>query len=364
MTSVIPLSTSRGARPPLRCVIVGAGGYTGAELAGILLRHPQAEIVGLFGSERAAGGSAPEQTLGSQFPALRQMCDLPIRPMSFAEAAALAPDAVFLATPHAVSHDLAPSLLESGAVVFDLSGAFRLQDAALYPSHYGFEHRHEALLNSAVYGLPELHRAAIRSASLVAVPGCYPTSAILPLAPLVSSGAIAPGRRPIIDSTSGVSGAGRRPVVRALFCEVSQQPYDVLRHRHGPEINEHAGCEVIFTPHLGPYDRGILSTIHVELAAGWTEAAVRAALARSYSHEPFIRLLPQGEWPSVAGVRGTNFCDIALAADEARSHLILVSAIDNLVKGAAGQAVQCLNIRFDLPEITALGAHVREGALA
>lgn len=343
----------------IRCAIVGAPGYSGAELVSILVGHPVAELVGLFGSEQRGGIGQEVQSIGEIFPRLRDVCELPVYPATMEGLLQSRPDAVFLATPHAASHDLAPRLVSEGIVVFDLSGAFRLREAGLYPQHYGFEHRHAELLRRAVYGLPELNRGAIAGAPLIAVPGCYPTSAILPLAPLARAGAIAPGRAPIVDSVSGVSGAGRKPILRTLFSEVSMQPYDVLGHRHNPEIDQHAGTAVIFTPHLGPYDRGILSTIHVDLSDGWNDARIRGELESVYGDEPFVRLLPAGQWPSVNGVVRTNFCDIGCAVAEGHRHLILVSAIDNLVKGAAGQAIQCFNIRFGLPESTALGARLR-----
>lgn len=282
------------------------------------------------------------------------MCIVPVRPISVEAVADLKPDAVFLCTPHEASHDLAPALTQRGVTVFDLSAAYRLKDAALYPKHYSFEHSHPGWLERAAYGLPELFRDQIRNATLIAVPGCYPTSAILPLAPLVRAGVIEQGRRPIIDSVSGVSGAGRHATVANLFCEVSMKPYNVLKHRHNPEIDAYAGTATVFTPHLGPYDRGILSTIHVDLAPGWTGERARETLTASYMREPFIRLLPAGEWPSVAAVRGTNYCDIALASDDEHRHLIICSAIDNLVKGAAGQAVQCMNVRFGISETAGL----------
>ena len=337
-----------------RAVIIGAGGYTGAELAAILLRHPHAELVGLFNSGRAGG---PVRGFDELFPRFRGEIDLPVLPLDLDAVASLAPDAVFLCTPHEASASLAPALLERALLTLDLSAAFRLPDAALYPKHYAFEHERPDLLGEAVYGLPERTRAAIAGARLIAVPGCYPTGAILPIAPLVDAGAIRPGTRPIIDSTSGVSGAGRTPSERTHLCEVSQQPYGVLNHRHQPEIAAHAGTPVVFTPHLGPFDRGILSTIHVELADGWDRARVGAALDAAYADEPFVRLLPAGQWPSVGAVRGTNYLDLAFAVDTshaAGAHLILVSAIDNLVKGASGQAVQCMNIRLGLPETAGL----------
>ncbi len=338
----------------IRAVIVGASGYTGAELTSILLGHPSVEPVGLF----ASGRSEKPVALASLYGRFRgRGGDLVVHPVSVEAIAALRPDAVFLATPHEASHDLAPELLEQGFAVLDLSGAFRLSDPASYPRHYGFEHGHTDLLAEAAYGLPERNRAAIATADLVAVPGCYPTSAILPLAPLTEAGVIDSSRGPvIIDATSGVSGAGRTPSLRAHFCEASGnlQPYNVLAHRHEPEIAEHSGADVLFTPHLGPFDRGILSTIHVPVCRGTSADDARGILEGAYGGEAFVRLLASGSWPAVADVRHTNFCDIGLAVDHARSHLVLVSAIDNLVKGAAGQAVQCFNVRFGLPETAGL----------
>lgn len=329
--------------------IIGAGGYAGAELVSILLRHPSARIAGLFGSARAEA-DGKTQSFSELFPRFRGQMDVPVRAADAGTVASLRPDAVFLATPHEASLDLARDLRSRGLVVLDLSAAFRLTDASLYPRFYGFEHGQPGLLREAVYGLPELSRERITGAGLIAVPGCYPTSAILPLAPLVRAGAIKTGTRPIVDSISGVSGAGRAPTARNAFCEVSVQHYGVLTHRHGPEIDAHAGTPVVFTPQIGPYDRGILSTIHVELASGWNGDRVQRALHDIYAREPFVRLLPPGQWPSVGAVRGTNFCDIAWACDESHSHLIIASAIDNLVKGAAGQAVQCMNVALGLDE--------------
>jgi N-acetyl-gamma-glutamyl-phosphate reductase len=341
----------------IRAVVIGAGGYSGAELVSILLGHPQAQVVGLFASAKRDESRAA--LFSETFPHFRGRLDLPVRATNIADVASLKPDAVFLATPHEASLELAPQLLEKGLNVYDLSAAFRLKDAALYPLHYSFTHTHTGLLDGAVYGLPELFRDRIPKADLIAVPGCYPTSAILPLAPLARAGAIAKDehgreRRPIVDSISGVSGAGRKAEQRLLFCEVSVQPYGVFKHRHNPEIDAYAGVPVVFTPQIGPYDRGIVSTIHVDLAKGWDLERVTATMRSAYEKEPFVRLCPPGIWPAVTDVRGTNFCDIAWAVDEAHGHLIVVSALDNLVKGAAGQAVQCMNIRCGLDETTGL----------
>lgn len=336
----------------IRTGIIGAGGYAGAELASLLLSHDEVELVGLFASNARGGASAKPQRFDEVFPRFRGQTDLPLLPTAIEDVLALQPDAVFLATPHEASHELAPALLEAGVVVFDLSAAFRLRDLAAYPRHYGFAHTHPDLLKDAAYGLAERNSSQIAGANLIAVPGCYPTSVLLPLTPLTEAGAIELGRSIIADCTSGVSGAGRSLALKSLFCEVSYQPYGVLSHRHAPEICEHAapgGTDVIFTPHLAPFDRGIVSTIHATLAPGWSEQRVRAKLRDAYDEQPFVRLLPTGSWPSVNAVARTNFCDIALAVDESRSHLILASAIDNLLKGAAGQAVQCMNIRFGFP---------------
>jgi N-acetyl-gamma-glutamyl-phosphate reductase len=339
---------------PIRIAIVGAPGYTGAELAGILAAHPAVRIEGLFGSDRRSSG-AGEQPMGEVFPRLRGVIDLPVRAASSESILACGPDAVFLATPHEASEALAPALLTAGATVFDLSAAFRLRDRTLYPRHYGFEHGHPGLLEHAVYGLPELAGDALREATLVACPGCYPTSVILPLRPLVDAGLVDLARPVVVDSASGVSGAGRTPAAKSLFCEVSLQPYGVLGHRHQPEMAQESGARILFTPHLVALDRGILSTIHVNLADGATERDARACLRAKYAHAPFVRLLPAGQWPSISGVERTNFCDIAMTADESGTHLVVSSAIDNLLKGAAGQAVQAFNVRFGLDQATGLG---------
>jgi N-acetyl-gamma-glutamyl-phosphate reductase len=320
------------------------------ELVEILAQHPRARVVGLFGSGKAeqAGGAPP--TYARTFGRFRDVLDLPVQAADPGVIASLKPDAVFLCTPHEASLSLAPKLVERGLVVLDLSAAFRLRDARAYEAYYGFTHDQPELLREAVYGMPEHFRERIARARLIAVPGCYTTASILPLRPLLAAGALRAGATPIIDATSGISGAGRKAETRLLYCEVSQQAYGVFKHRHQPEIDAYVGAGTIFTPHVGPYERGILATIHVPLAAGWTEAMVRATLQGAYGDEPFVRLCPPGVWPAVHDVRGTNFCDIALAADEQRRHLIICSALDNLVKGAAGQAVQCLNIRLGFDE--------------
>lgn len=347
-------SIAHSATPPLRVAVVGAAGYGGAELVSLLLAHPRATVVGLFGSAKREEGGKSQQ-FSEVFTRFRGRLDLPVRATDVDAIAALKPDAVFLATPHEASESLAGKLLDVTACVLDLSAAFRFKDAAAYPRHYGFTHSHPELLAKAVYGLPELFRISLPGANLIAVPGCYPTSAILPLAPLARAGAIQRGadgvaRRVIIDSTSGVSGAGRALKQSSLFCEVSLQAYGVFAHRHNPEIDAYAGTPTLFTPHLGAYERGILSTIHVELAPEWKADRIAELYAKTYSGEPFVRLCPPGVWPSLADVRGTNFCDFGWAVEPGGTHMIIESAIDNLVKGAAGQAVQAMNARFGFEE--------------
>jgi N-acetyl-gamma-glutamyl-phosphate reductase len=307
-------------------------------------------VVGLFASARREKGDQPG-LLSDLFPRFRGRLDMEVAPMDLEKCLDLKPDAVFLATPHEASLEIAPRLAMRGVPVLDLSGAFRLKDASLYPRFYNFTHTQTALLDEAAYGLPEIGaRESIRKARLISVPGCYPTSAIVPLAALARAGVIAPGTRPIVDSVSGVSGAGRGANVKSLFCEVSLQAYNVLKHRHNPEIDAYAGVGTVFTPHLVALDRGILSTIHVELAPGWSGPKVRSLYEQVYGGERFVRLLSEDRWPAVADVAGTNFVDIGLAADDGHRHLIISSALDNLVKGAAGQAVQCMNIRLGHPE--------------
>lgn len=335
-----------------KAVVVGAAGYSGRECCALLLGHPEVALVGVFGSDRRAGSPR----LDDLHPRLRGATDLEVLPTSMEAIRALQPDAVFLATPVEASLDIAGALCaeKHAPAVIDLSAAFRLKDVGAFEAAYRLAHPAPALLERAVYGMPERSRAGLVSAPLIAAPGCYPTASILAIAPLANAGAIAAGRTPIVDATSGVSGAGRSANERTGFCEVSLAPYAVLSHRHQPEIDAYAGVETLFTPHLGAFERGILATIHIELAGGWDGAGVRDAYERAYAGEPFVRLLPEGQWPSVAGVVGTNRCDIGFAFDAKRKRLVVVSAIDNLLKGAAGQAVQCMNIRLGLRETAGL----------
>ncbi|SMB90606.1 N-acetyl-gamma-glutamyl-phosphate reductase [Pasteurella testudinis DSM 23072] len=336
----------------LKAIIVGASGYTGAELALILNRHPQFELSGLFVSSNSADANKPISAL---YPQLRSVVDLPLQPLPAdnAEIGKLAQqfDTVFLATAHEVSHDYAPIFLNAGCQVFDLSGAYRVNRAEFYPQYYGFEHQYPQLLQSAVYGLAEWNHDKIKQTDLVAVAGCYPTVSQLSLKPLLANDLIDRSQLPVINAVSGVSGAGRKASMTNSFCEVSLNAYSVFNHRHQPEIATHLGCEVIFTPHLGNFKRGILATITAKLKAGVSAEQVQAAFEQTYQGRPLVRLCGRN-FPSIKQVEFTPFCDIAFAIKD--QHIIIVGAEDNLLKGASAQAVQCANIRYNFPETSGL----------
>lgn len=326
--------------------IIGATGYAGAELVSLVARHPGIALGSLTGSSRTDVAAAD---LADLHPRLRGTLPLPLSPLDPESIHGERPDAILLATPHDASLELAAWFVDRDIPVVDLSAAFRLPEPGLYPAHYGFEHTRPDLLETAVYGIAELEAERIATASLIAVPGCYPTSMILPVRPLVEAGLIDTTEPAIVDATSGVSGAGRGPKAATSFCEVSLQAYGVLTHRHEPEMATHAGVSVMFTPHLGAFERGILSTIHLKLVEGVDEHDARAVLRSTYEHRRGVEVLPSGCWPSVAAVARTNRCDLGLKGRSEHRRLVVSSALDNLVKGAAGQAVQCLNLRLGLP---------------
>ncbi|WP_277978258.1 N-acetyl-gamma-glutamyl-phosphate reductase [Pantoea endophytica] len=332
----------------LNTLIVGASGYAGLELATYLNRHPHMNITAL-----AVSAQSPDagKLLSDLHPQLKGIVDLPLQPLSDAAEWADKVDVVFLATAHEVSHDLAPEFLKAGCVVFDLSGAFRVNDDAFYTQYYGFSHQHQDWLDKAVYGLAEWQHDKIKDAELVAVPGCYPTAAQLSLKPLIAAGLLNDAQWPVINATSGVSGAGRKANVGTSFCEVSLQPYGLFNHRHHPEIVANLGTPVIFTPHLGSFPRGILSTTTCRLKAGVTQQDVADAFHNAYHDKPLVRVYDKGV-PALKAVVGLPFCDIGFAMQG--EHLIVVAAEDNLLKGASSQAVQCLNIRFGFPETLSL----------
>jgi N-acetyl-gamma-glutamyl-phosphate reductase len=336
----------------LKVGILGASGYTGAELLRLLARHPGIDIR-LLTADRQAG-----RPLGEIFPHLGAL-DLPV-PIKLAEADWSKLDLVFCCLPHGTSQEVIAGLPRELKIV-DLSADFRLADVETYAQWYGHAHQAPQLQKEAVYGLTELARAAVAKARLVANPGCYPTSAQLPLVPLIEAGEIS-AEDIIIDAKSGVSGAGRDAKQQNLYAEITEgiHAYGIASHRHAPEIeqglSQAAGRPVTvnFTPHLMPMSRGILSSIYVRLANGASAESLRAALFHRYAEEPFIRVLPSDQVPATRHVRGSNHCLIGVFADRVPGRAILISAIDNLVKGASGQAIQNMNLMAGWAETTAL----------
>ena len=334
--------------------IIGASGYTGAELARILCNHPEVRLTAAT-SRQYAG-----RPLSEIFPSLRKRVDIICEDLSVAELCAKA-DFFFTAVPHKTAMDLVPQLLAAGKRVVDLSADFRLRDVSVYEQWYQ-PHSSSTLLGEAVYGLPELYRKDVAGSRLVANPGCYPTSIILGLAPLLKAGAIAVATI-IADSKSGTSGAGRTAQTASLFCEVHDgfRPYKVGRaHRHTPEIEQELSVlaseevRISFTPHLLPIARGILSTIYATLAPGFDRQKIDALYHTHYQNEPFVRLLTEDSFPATQYVRGSNFCDISYKIDPVTNRIIVMSAIDNIGKGASGQAVQNMNCMYGFAETTGL----------
>lgn len=336
----------------LTAAVVGASGYAGSVLTGLLLNHPHVTVTHLYVSERSADAGKPVAAIDTH---LTGRTDLTLEPLTNPAAAAQNLDMVFLATDHAVSAALAPVFTAAGCTVFDLSGAYRLADPADYPKYYGFEHAAPEYLKRAVYALAEfVDPEKLRAADLVSLPGCYPTASQLALKPLIDAGLLDPAVKPVIDAVSGVSGAGRKAKLTSAFCEVSLSAYGVFTHRHRPEIEEHLGRRVIFTPHLGCFKRGILATITARLApAAQGEKArekIAAAYASAYAGKPLVRL--RDLLPKLDDVTYLPFCDIGFTTDG--EDVVIVSAIDNLMKGAAAQAVQVMNLKFGFAETTAL----------
>jgi len=330
--------------PSLKKVAVaGATGYVGQELLRLLGRHPAVSVT-------AAMSSGTSNASTRRLPALTRVWDGQITPLS-AESLARDADIVFLALPDSAAAELGPSLVDAGVRVIDLSGAFRLRDAAARARWYPETHR---VPDGVVYGLTEHEREAVARARLVANPGCYPTSALLALAPLVTAGLLTSGSDIIVDAKSGVSGAGKTPSERTHFseCHGSLAAYGVFNHRHGAEIEQGVGGQVTFTPHLVPLDRGILATIYVRVAPGTTEEALGTLYERAYTGATFVRLVGSS-LPEIKHVAHTNFCDLGWRIDPS-GRAILVSVIDNLLKGASGQAVQNMNVMLGLDERTGL----------
>jgi N-acetyl-gamma-glutamyl-phosphate reductase len=330
-----------------RVGIVGYRGYSGAELVRLLEKHPQVTPVLL--DHRDA-----QQTSALRRPAGTERFDLSAQTVRDQQLAV-----VFLATPPEASMEHAPMLLEAGTRVVDLSGAFRLRTPENYRAWYKAEHTAPALLAEAVYGLPEFNRDRVAGARVVSNPGCYPTAANLAIRPLVEAGLIDRSAGVVCDAKSGVSGAGNKPSVKTMFCEVTENfsAYSMLSHRHVPEVLQVSGLEereFSFTAQLLPLDRGILETIYFRTPPGTTTETLLEAYERRYGSEPFIRLYNPGHMPDLRRVARTNFCDIGVTVDAATGRAVIVSAIDNLTKGAAGQAIQNMNLMLGLPETEAL----------
>jgi N-acetyl-gamma-glutamyl-phosphate reductase len=348
-----------------KVAIVGASGYSGEVLVQLLLNHPHAELVAVTSRQNVG------QTLGQVFPKFASHPKS--RTLRFSEpnseALAKQADVIFLALPHGVAAEFAVPLLKAGSIVIDLSADFRLKSPEIYKEFYAHNHPAPDLLAQAVYGLPEVYREQIAKSRLIASPGCYPTSILLPLIPLLKTGLIKPAGI-IADSLSGVSGAGRKAEIDYLFCECNEsvRPYGVPKHRHISEIEEQLSLAaqtpvvIQFTPHLIPVNRGILTTLYLAPSDHFNDAAGTAKLSAQiaetyqavYGNEPFVRLLEGKALPDTKNVVGTNVCEIAWRLDPRTGRLIVMSAEDNLVKGASGQAVQSMNIICHWPETAGL----------
>jgi N-acetyl-gamma-glutamyl-phosphate reductase len=334
--------------------IIGATGYTGGELLRILLRHPRVRVRHVT-SESSAG-----QRIDDIHSDLRGRYELVLKKF---DAKRIVPDtdAAFLALPAGEASRLAPHFLKHGKKVIDLAADFRLRDLKAFEKWYKVKHRSPALLKGAVYGLPELFRDQVRSAAVVANPGCYATASLLSLAPLVRRNLVDPDSL-VVDAKSGVTGAGKKLAAMYHYAEATEnfQAYAVNGHRHSPEIEQVLSAvgkrrvSVTFVPHLVPMARGILATVYGRLKNGVRAARVRQAFQQDYRGEAFVRLLPDGRWPQTKDVSRTNFCDINMAVDEKTHRVVVLAALDNLVKGAAGQAVQNLNLLFGFDEAEGL----------
>ena len=335
--------------------IVGGTGYTGVELLRLLARHPQAELVSIT-SRKEAG-----MPVADMFPSLRGCVDLAFSVPDHARLSQC--DIVFFATPHGVAMDMGPALIKAGVKIIDLAADFRLKDTAVFEHWYKMPHTAQDLLAEAVYGLPEVNREAIRNARVVGLPGCYPTSVQLGLKPLIEAGLVDTAHL-IADCKSGVSGAGRKAEIGILFPEAGDnfKAYGVAGHRHHPEIvqglSRMAGVPVnlLFTPHLTPMIRGIHSTLYARITK---EADFQKLYEDAYRDEPFVDVMPTGSTPDTRSVRGANTCRLAIhrpgqGSSSIGDTLVILSVIDNLTKGAAGQAVQVMNLMCDLPETAGL----------
>ena len=339
---------------PQQVAVVGVTGYTGFELARLLLHHPEVSNPVFY--VRETNGA---KCLAEMFPQLRGLGEAPLRTLSVDAIKQSGAGTAFLATPHEASSEIAPALVEAGIRVVDLSGAFRFRSAETFKSWYKLPAPHANCLAEAIYGLPELYAAEIAKARLIANPGCYATSVILALRPLTEANWVAEGSQVICDCKSGATGAGKEPRREMQFVEVDEnfKAYNLFSHRHTPEILDHTGLpenRVVFSTHLLPLARGILSTIYVTLNQPQSPVDIEGLYRKFYAERKMVRIWPAGKLPELQHVAHTNFCDIGFALDNSGRSLIIVSCLDNLGKGAAGQAVQNFNHMLGIEEHTAL----------
>lgn len=330
----------------MKVAIVGASGYVGAELIALISAHQAINLEHVLVSENS---DASGHLVCDLHPKLHKVCHLPLTPFSeqwFVDNVDSI-DAVFFATPHEYSAMWAEKFLNAGKKVFDLSGGFRLNNAEDYPKYYGFKHANETLLQSAVYGLADWYASDIANASLIAVPGCYPTASLTALKPITENALQRDDSLIVINGISGVSGAGRKASLATSFNEVSLTPYNLLQHRHQPEITQEAGVQVIFNPHLAPFKRGLLTTVTLQLKQGVTGSDVLQAYEGAYQNSSVVRFKQTP--PKIDNVVQTPFADAYWQYDEQTQTLVACCAIDNLLKGAASQAIQCANISMGLP---------------
>lgn len=342
----------------MKVVVIGASGYVGAELIGLLTQHNKIFLQHLLVSENSDASGKNFAQLHARWQGL---CALPLEAFSqkwFDQHINIdlhGIDAVFFATPHEFSAQWAQAFVDANIKVFDLSGGFRLKDAEQYPIHYGFKHQSLEALQQAQYGLAEWQAEEIATSELIAVPGCYPTASLLALKPITSQQLHVENSLIVVNGISGVSGAGRKASLATSFYEVSLTPYNILQHRHQPEISQEADAQVIFNPHLAPYKRGLLVTITLQLKVGVSTTQVDDAFTQAYQNKPLIRLVD--DWPKIDHVAYTPFADIHWQVDESKQVLVVSCAIDNLLKGAASQAIQCANISLGLPSEYSLHHH-------
>ena len=342
----------------IRAAIVGAAGYAGAELTRLLLGHPSFELV------LVTSGQDEGRAVRDLYPALA-MCDLAYAPHDTSAVIASGAEVAFLAVPHTAAMAMAPALLEAGLTVIDASADFRLRDPQVFAAWYATPHTAPDLIDEAVYGLPELWRDALPGARLVACPGCYPTATLLAAPPAIRADVVI-SSRVIVDAISGVSGAGRTPgpVTHYVAATESVSAYKVGSHRHTPEIAQGLGDlglphpSVVFAPHLAPLDRGLLSTVYLDVEPGLGPEEAHAIYAEAYAAEPFVTVCAPGMQPATAHVRGSNRAHIGVSLDESAGTLVVTCAIDNLVKGTSGQAVQCANTVLGLDETAGLAIPV------